>query len=188
MQDKIIIDGVLYEKVVKTRGYPLKGKFNQITDEVKPDHIAFSILENNTKNSSGGENLLLSIDWVKGKGYKEERAAVSDWGIDESDEECVDMFSDPSKRKVMDACKYVLKLDAKRDRPWDYNSIEKLRKDLYRRFDLINEDDWYGYYVGREWRQYMEGEVNEYWRGVISGEYPLDFNDRDLDTGPWIQL
>lgn len=186
MKDRIVIDGILYEKVIKSRGelHP-EGKFNQIYHYETPKEIYLGILDPKTRNSNFP--FLLSVEWNKGSRNQLDRAALSQDGLEGGDDDDIAMNFDLSRRDVSKICRYILDQDLKRTKPWDRSSVEKLRRELYNKYSFVDKDAFIDYYVSPAWWGYMQDtdSTDEYWHDIVMGKD--DFSGFDDDYTPDMQ-
>lgn len=184
MKDRIVIDGVLYEKVIQSRGkLNLRGKFNQIYYDVAPNSIQFCIIDSKNRNSYYIQSLL-SVEWLKGSRGTYDRVILSKDSYDNSDYDEVEMNFDLSRRDVMNMFQYVLKLDEKRTSPWDERSVKKLYNDLVNKYEFVNKDEFFDDYCSDEWRDYIDSGFarDDYWQDIVNGK--SNFSGYDNDYTP----
>lgn len=183
MKDRIVIDGILYEKVIKSRGdWHPEGKFSQIVHYETPEEVFLGILDPKKRNSNFP--FILCVEWYKGYRDRQDRAALSQEGIDGEDLDDIAMNYELSRSDVSKICRYIIDLDAKRTKPWDRSSIEKLRKELYRKYDFVDKHDFLYNCCSSEWREYIQAGFaeDEYWRDIVIGED--DYSGYDDDYTP----
>lgn len=189
MKDKIVIDGILYEKVAASRGrWHPEGKFNQIVHYEYPDEVFLGTTDPKARNSKFP--FILCVDWMKGRRDQLDRAALSQDGLDNEDIDDIEMSFDLSKNDVSKICRYILDLDLKRTKPWDRASVGKLRKELHRKYGFVSKDEKYGFvskdeflndYCSSEWKGYIQAGYleDDYWRDIVIGEFDMKGFDDD---------
>ena len=183
MNDRIVINGILYEKVVRSHGdWHPEGKFSQIVHYESPEEVFLGITDPKTRNSKFP--FILCVDWVKGYKDQLDRAALSAKGLENEDIDDIEMNYELSKKDVSKICRYIIDLDTKRTKPWDRNSIEKLRKELHRKYGFVSKEDFLHDYCSSEWRDYIQSGFveDEYWRDIVIGKY--DYTGFDDDYTP----
>ena len=180
MSDRIVINGILYERVIRSHGdWHPEGKFSQIYHYESPKEVHLGIMDPKIRNSEWP--FILCVDWIKGYKGQLDRAAISQDGLDNEDLDDIEINFDLSRNDVSKICRHIIDLDSKRTKPWDRSSVEKLRDELRRKYEFVGKDEFLDDYCSSDWRDYMQAGdgVDQYWRDIILGMEDLTGWDDD---------
>lgn len=159
MRKRIRINGILYESIEKD-----KGKFGQIEIENGSKSSSLTIVDNDYER--------LYLEFRKRKPGEYDVVTLSDYeGAEYEDILLAEKSSKALYDKIVD---YILEADNDRADRWDKRSVERLVKDIKRKFNFVSFDEEEPL-ISKEWYEFnflMDDE--DPWYLAVKGEVTLD--------------